>query len=268
MFKPILASALLSMLLFSCHNAQPVSPKMAEKKKFHLPVVLQNAQEKATPIEAKAVTPVSFPYLGKYQFCDTLKPADNGVYKGEMTRIEDLFLEKSGIGKWDSLNTDGFQIIADYKTSILYRSNPYVETSVYFPVYIVNETDTPKLFFGKDRHAWGVQEAKDTSDYASWYSIECWNWSGDGNGSFAVKIRPGEFAMILAPKYKGSQTGSMRLRLQIDQSTYVSLPYEGAYHQEQFYFDMSSPDLYPARHAKSFFTTGIYGAAFKQPGKH
>ncbi|TWV99141.1 hypothetical protein [Chitinophaga pinensis] len=260
MSKPIIAFTLLSALLFSCQQqaAQP------EKKKFHLPFVLQDSsQEKAVLTEVKSVNPTNFPFLGKYKFCDTLRLADESNEK--TTAGENYIIyEKGSIGTWDSLNTDGFQIFADYKTTIRYRTNPYDQTHLYFPVYMVNETDTTKFFFGKDRHAWGVQEAKDTADYASWYAIECPTFDFCGNGSFGVKVQPGEFIVLLVPRYKGSQTGSMRVRLQVDNTTYVSLRYEGEYHQEQFRFDMSRPTRFPAKFADSYINFGIYGAAFKR----
>lgn len=167
MFKPIIAFSLLSAMLFSCHTIQ--QPEQPEKKKFHLPVILQDSSlEKAVLMEAKAVNPTSFRVMGKFRFCDTLKLQNEGPYIDIAPEHSDILHEKSGIGIWDSLNTDGFQIFADYKTSIHYRNSEYELTQVYFPVYLVNETDTTKIFFGKDHHAWGVQEAKDTSDYAHW----------------------------------------------------------------------------------------------------
>ena len=266
MYRSVIALAFFSTLLFSCTTNK--QPEKAEKKKFYLPIVLQDSSQQTGVLnEVKAVHPVSFPYMGKYEFCDTLKLANklhSGRTVGDAVRDKDIFSEKGYIGIWDSLNTDGFQIFADYKTSIYYQDNPYDKKSIYFPVYIVNETETDKIFFGKDGHAWGVQEAKDTSDYSSWYSIECKVFDFCGNGKFGIKVRPQEFIMILVPKYKGSQTGSMRVRLQVDKAIYVSLPYEGAYHQEQFHFDMSPSNIYQAKSAQSYINFGIYGAAFKR----
>lgn len=121
MFKPIVAFALLSALLLSCQNPQPASPETAEKKKFHLPVIVQDSsQEKVTLLEIKAVNPVSFPLMGKYRFCDTLKLQNEGPYM-DAIKQSDIIHEKGSIGIWDSLNTDGFQIFADYKTSVHYQ---------------------------------------------------------------------------------------------------------------------------------------------------
>lgn len=106
----------------------------------------------------------------------------------------------------------------------------------YFPVYVVNETSRTKLFIGKDSYVFGIQEAIDTSKWVSgeWRPIESRGNDFCGNGYFGLKIHPGEFVMFLVPKYEGSEKQTMRVRLQIGESIYISHSYEGTFNLKQF----------------------------------
>jgi hypothetical protein len=135
----------------------------------------------------------------------------------------------------DSITTDGFQIFADYKTTIKVADDGNVGRGVYYPVYLVNETNRTKLFIGKDRHAFAIQEAQDTARYRyDWKAIEAKGFDFCGNGYFGLKVHPGEFVMFLAKKYAGPDTTLMRIRAEVGEHVYISQPFTGSLSFKQF----------------------------------
>jgi hypothetical protein len=147
----------------------------------------------------------------------------------------DILWEQSRPKFRDSLVTDGFQIFPEYSTSIHYKHDYYPNTFCYFPVYVVNETSSTKVFFAKDAHVFGIQEAIDASNLSNqWRPIEAQGPDICGNGSFGIKVHSGEFVMFLVPKYQGEEKNAMRIRLQIGESLYISRFYEGTFNTSQF----------------------------------
>jgi hypothetical protein len=203
------------------------------KPVFHIPVIVQEStNDTIETIKAFALRDVWFKYGGKYKFTDTLKLAENPGK--DTTFLNDYIMGYSHIQEGDTLNTDGFQVFVDYKTSIHNKHYDYARGNYYFPVYIVNETSKTKLFIAKDSYVFGIQEALDTTYDGGWYAIEYKGVDFCGNGYFGVLVRPGEFILGLIPKYEGNEKQSMKVRLKIGEDVYVSPIYQGTFNREQF----------------------------------
>jgi hypothetical protein len=169
--------------------------------------------------------------MGKHRFTDTViidgHRIKDGNYQGDMIGENNI---------WDSKNpaSDGFQIFTDYKTTVYEKDDYFKKGYYYFPVYVANETSRTKFFIAKDNYAFGIQEAADTSNYDDWRPIEGRGFDFCGNGYFGLKVHPGEFIMLLVPKYKGTEKGLMRIRLKIGESIYLSNSFEGMFNRRQF----------------------------------
>jgi hypothetical protein len=199
---------------------------------FKLPVVLQNPTTDTIEFtKSDYLSETWFVFMGKHRFTDTVIINDHEIIH-ENYRAD--FVDENHI--WDSMNppSEGFQIFADYKTTV-YEKDDYFEKGYYcFPVYVANETSRTKFFIAKDNYAFGIQEAADSSFYDIWRPIEGKGFDFCGNGSFGLKVHPGEFIMLLVPKYEGNEKGLMRVRLQIGESIYLSNSFNGMFNRKQF----------------------------------
>jgi len=110
----------------------------------------------------------------------------------------------------------------------------------YYPVFFVNSTPSDKLFLGKDRYVFGIQEAFDTCDFGSWLPIEGRGFDFCGNGYWKLVVHPEEFVIVLMRKYKGGFETGVRVRFQLGESLYVSKPYKGVINEKQFLVEDSS----------------------------
>jgi len=252
--------SLLFPLMYSCKSANKPSPKV--NRDFHLPVIVQSPSKDSIEFrKLDCINEYDFIYVGKHKFTDTLSM--DRLFDALSKPPTDMIYERSHPWPRDTFSTDGFQIIPDYKTSVHYKLEYLEYGSYYFPIYVVNETSSTKIFYGKDRHAFGIQEAIYTDDFfhSGWRPIEARGFDFCGNGSFGIMVRPGEFILLLAPKYLGEEKNMMRIRLQIGESLYISQSYEGMYSKRQFKLDKSSRIL---RYLKSneigLFTYIFYGA--------
>ena len=169
--------------------------------------------------------------IGKYKFGETI--SYNGERKLEEYSESDFLWEVKDPFNSDTLSSDGLQVIADYSTTLAFKWFDY-KIHLFFPVYIVNETIEPKIFFGKDGHGYAIQEAIDSSNYSQWHPIESIGYDFCGNGNFRKKINPGEFLMLLFPKYSGNLKTSMRIRFKIGQNLFISKPFTGYINSNQF----------------------------------
>jgi len=238
---------LLFPLVFSCKPANNPLPDI--NRDFHLPVIVQSLSTDSTELrKMDFINEADFLYVGKHEFTDTL--SWDHFLKEDDEPSADMIHERSRPEPRDTLSTDGFQIIPDYTTSVRYKREYQEYGSCYFPIYVVNETSSTKVFYGKDRRAFGIQEARYTSKsiYSEWRPIEARGFDFCGNGSFGIRVHPGEFVLLLAPKYQGEETNMMRVRLQIGESLYISQSYEGTYSNLQFKLHKSSNIL---RHLKN-----------------
>lgn len=229
--------AFIIILLFiaGCSTRQNLQPLINDR--FKLPLLIQRGNiDTVKAFQVTGVTEVSPELIGKFKFGDTinlLKPQQENLSEKE------YLWEVQNAWDSDALSSDGLQIIPDYNTSVLYSGYELFKLTnhLYFPVYVVNETYEPKIFFGKDNHGYAIQEAIDTSDYSLWHPIESTSYEFCGNGRFRKKLNPGEFLVFLMPKYVGSDTTSLRIRFKIGESIFISKAFSGLISPKQFDID-------------------------------
>jgi len=224
---------ILTFLIAGCsHNNKHV---VAKDTKFKFPLIINKINtDTVKPYAAKCIRSNDPEFIGRYKLGDTIRY--DGERQDEKLSEKDYLWEVRNVFEGDSLSSDGLQIIPDYTTSLAYKW--YDEKNyLYYPVYIVNETSEPKVFFGKGQHGYAIQEALDTSDYSQWHAIESVNWDFCGNGRFGKKINPGEFLMFILPKYAGPLQTSLRLRFKIGQSIFISRSFIANIDSKQFKID-------------------------------
>ncbi len=180
----------------------------------------------------------TFPlYKGKYKFNTMI---DLNPENRDTSMAKDFIGERFLSEVYDSLDVNGFEIYTDYQTTIYHdrlRRNDNLYT--YYPVFFVNSTNRNKLFLAKDSHAYGIQEAIDTSDN-EWRPIEGMGHDFCGNGTWGMVVKPKEFIIMLLRKYKGEHKTSLRTRFRIGETIYVSKSYEGYINESQFTFKKES----------------------------
>lgn len=225
---------LIIITLFIAGCSTKHNQKSLEGERFKLPLIIQ--KENADTVKAfkgEGMTGIYPQLIGKFKFGDTIN--FSSLEQQQMPE-KDYLWEVQNANDSDSLSSDGLQIIPDYKTSVAY-SRYELTNHLYFPVYIVNETYEPRIFFGKDSHGFAIQEAIDTSDYSLWHPIESTGYDFCGNGRFRKKINPKEFLIFLLPKYAGSDTTSLRIRFKIGESVFISKAFTGTINPNQFDID-------------------------------
>lgn len=201
-----------------------------------MPVIKYNAgSDSIKPFAIDSIREVYPAFVGKFKFTSELNFGDE-LHKRDTSFLKDIIVEYYDLKfkERDSITTDGFQIFADYNTSIKFAGDDYWEQGVYYPVYVVNETNRPKLFIAKDSHVFAVQETRDTAVFKSWRAIESRGFDFCGNGYFGLKVHPGEFIMFLAHKYAGPDTAQMRIRVEVGEHIYISRPFIGSLNFQQF----------------------------------
>ena len=228
-----LTPSFLLLLIAGCFN-NTSQPKTVFTT-FRPPIIIQKFNvDTILPFKNDRIEGIYPLLVGHYKLTDTIHFVEPGQF-GNISK-DDAKWEISGLYEIDSLTSDGLQIIPDYNTSIAYKRGIF-ERKLFYPVYIVNETNQDKVFYGKDGHGYGIQEALDTSRYKSWHPIESIGYDFCGNGDFRKRIRPGEFLMFLLPKYDGSFNTLIRIRFQIGKNIFVSRAFKGIINPEQFNID-------------------------------
>lgn len=223
----------LILFLWSCNESpQSVEP---ENRTFKIPVLIQEPTEDSIEyFDMNFLVESHYLFYGKHKFMDTL----NLRYEeGKLVDYpNDYVWDRKTKKRTDSLNSDGFQLFADYNTTVYRRSRFDNKCSYYFPAYLVNETSQSKIYTGKSSMVYGIQEAIDTSQTAlgEWRPIEARGIAFCGIGFFELTVHPGEFVLLFIQKYKGDQKQDMRLRLEVGNMIYISRPYEGTFNQNQF----------------------------------
>jgi hypothetical protein len=209
---------------------------------FEIPIVEQERlKDSLTLFKVDFLDCTEFLFYGKYKFTDTLKLSDqfqlDTLQRKDYLDIYEYEKSKEELNK---LNFDGFQLYVDYKTTICVKKNKYDNGNSYFPVYLVNETSHTKVFQGADNNVFGIQEATDSTS-GQWRPIESVPFGFCGNGYFWLKVKPEEFVLFLVPKYEGDQKQQMRIRLKVNDMTYLSPPFFGTFNYKQFIINKENP---------------------------
>lgn len=220
--------ALLTVGVSSCQTATDTGPLT----QFEIPIIQQPAlpsnQQPAALLRADSIQAVYHRLVGRFSFArrldlekpDSLGPDRYGLDSGQP------------FNGFDGLNTDGLELIADYRTTIPFRESSEFPVRAVYPVYIVNSTPRTKILCGKDAQADVIQEAIDRT--GEWRPIESQGPEFCGNGDWMMKIRPRQMVVLLVDKYQGNFKTRLRVRLRNGNSRYVSVAYEGWISETQF----------------------------------
>ncbi len=219
----------LSIGFFGCS-------KNETNNEFQFPQII-NSQllENDTSIlfEADSISGVYPAFIGKFKFDELI---DINPSKSNSKLNGDFIFEKKFLDLTDSIDANGFELEVDYHKEIPY--NRYFEIDpvyyTHYPVYFINSTKSDKLFLGKDSWAYGIQEASTKKGGWRWQAIEHKGFDFCGNGKWGIVVHPNEFVLVLVKKYKGDFETSLRVRFQVGQNIYVSLPFEGKINKKQF----------------------------------
>ncbi len=224
-----LITLLILLTFVSCGKQNKKSPI---ETAFNVPIILQPTTTDTISYFKEDHISYSWPiFAGKRKFCDTLKL----VVRREIdTSFTMDFIDEGEIWNSDTLKTDGFELFFDYKSTVS-RIDYDRKGKYFYPVYVVNQTPTTKMFIGKDRYVFAIQEALDTN--RRWRPIEGRGFDFCGNGYWGLKIHPKEFLTFLMPKYEGNYKTKIRVRVKIGEIVYVSKPFEGTIDEKQFYLD-------------------------------
>ncbi|QNR25170.1 hypothetical protein [Croceimicrobium hydrocarbonivorans] len=253
---------LLSILvLTSCQrNQSTFPPKEFKYPKLFNSQILDSIQ--STPFEAKRISEVFPIFIGKFKYQDSI---DVNPLNIDSTQINN-FIQNDLQNDWlDSLDINGLELLIDPNTSVPFSKSYNFGGSPrdYFPVYFVNSTNKDKVFYGKDGHVFGIQEAKEKRN--QWHPIEVKGYDFCGNGRWAMIIHPQEFVVVLMQKYQGDYETEIRSRFKIGENIFVSKPYEGSIFKSQFSLPDSSYLLRTREHwNKDPSNWYFYGAHLKE----
>ena len=155
---------IFTFFLFSCKSNDKTLDKKGDEFKF--PVLIH--QTKFDSLEhwkADGINEVFPKFIGQYKFTDTVN-FDNE--RQDRNIDEKQYRWEQNAYDFDTLSSDGLQIYTDYdKTIITKLYYGATKGSTFFPVYVVNETREPKIFFAKDNYVFAIQEAVDSSNFNS-----------------------------------------------------------------------------------------------------
>jgi len=208
---------------------------------FQLPVVIQNKTfEPINFHSAREIIGSEMELFGKFKFSDTICLNESNWY--DCTKPQNYVYGYLLTNAKDTFNSDGFQLIHDYSTTVYNKSNAdeFNNKTAFFPVYLVNETAKTKLFFIEDSRVSGIQELKDTVYPQNWYPIEHKSFSYGCGLYTGIKVHPGEFLVFLVPKYWGASQLKMRVKVQIGENIYHSMPYLGRCNYRQLHMRKKS----------------------------
>lgn len=206
--------------------------RMEESKRpFKLPVVISIQEpDSLRKFAVQSMVPNSAHLVGGvFAFTDTI----NLLTEKPESNTEEFYRPKR-FAAYDSLSSDGLEIHPNYTSNIYQNAHrPFNPGTLYYPIYLVNQTPKTKLLYGTDGYVVSIQEAQDSA--GRWYPIEsrvhntCSIWR--------IQLAPQHFVMLLLHKYKGNFKTKLRVRLQNGEQTYVSQPYEGWINPQQFRLD-------------------------------
>src|SRR5436190_937696 len=168
----------VAMLLFAgCKNEK------GRRETFSLPTVLlydNSFKDSVTYFNADCIEDASTFFISKFKFSDSVRIDNEGEatpYTGkDMVNGDSAFLRNLR----DSISSDGLQVIPDYSVSIPLNWTSIFKNGMYYPVYVVNETNSDKLFTVRDRYVAAIQEAKDSG--TTWRPVESRKFDFLGGG--------------------------------------------------------------------------------------
>lgn len=229
-------SILIITALFSCNNQD--NNKIA----FRLPIIVQTSTKDTIEyLKSDSLYNDWAFYLGKHSFCDTLHISIRDDFSKKDTLLT-KDRDYDGKGRFDTLSSGGLEIVADYKSTVSRIVYSFEKGFYFYPVHIVNETFSPKMFIGKDSYVFAIQEALDTNN--NWRPIEGRGFDFCGNEYWHQKVNSNEFITFLLPKYKGDFKTKMRVRIKIGENIYVSNIFEGTINYSQFLLRKGAPFNY------------------------
>lgn len=197
-----------------------------------------NPKDSLSFFEADNIIDASTFFINKFKFSDTVV-IDNNVNRTIAFGSDYITGDSASLRKLrDTLSSDGLQVFADYKISIPFRGSSFSKAGIYYPVYVVNETNSDKFFTARDRYVSAIQEAKDKNQ--QWRPIESKRFDFVGNGRWGLIIHPKEFALFITAKYEGSYKTLLRVRMKIGDVIYMTKAFEGSINENQFHLKPGS----------------------------
>jgi hypothetical protein len=196
---------------------------------FKPPVIVQSASDSIEPWNEETINDAFTIFVGQFKFSDTVKSVD----RMQAFTFGDLYETTEEKLEFDRLSSDGLQIYPDYATTVYTKPHEgFTKAKICFPLYIINPTTTEKIF-SSTYFSDAIQEALDKGS-SKWYAIETIYHDFCGRNYLRRKIPPGDFVMLLMPKYAGSYTTYIRTRISIGRNILISKPYKGVINKKQF----------------------------------
>src|ERR1700757_421883 len=214
---------LIVVLIFSCKRTEEVAKPIT----FKLPKFLRNEKNG----------------IGKYFNSDSMEIWKSFFFrKDSITKQQTLPIAPFYPAKHKdsqefhdidiSDSTDGFELFVDNNSELYIRNPDRGESGIYFPVYIVNQTKSPKFFYGHDYSIYAIQEALDSNKI--WRPIECIGRGFCGVGAWRMKVFPNEFISVLFAKYTGTYQTKLRVRIRNGDNVLITNSYDGKINYFQF----------------------------------
>jgi hypothetical protein len=234
----VCALLLVSYENYNLKKSMDVAPVVETPTGFHVPYIQQVLPTEYGYAYHDFLKPGNSVFLGIYKWCDTLRiPDEVPEYRSKFEDREYSFLWK---GRGDKFKTDGFELVPDYNSTIVYWRGCYEEKArgnlIYYPVYLVNSTMEGRYLILKDNKVFALQEAE--NPYVMYpdvfWPIEYNTENYQEPGKSAVKVDPGEFVLFIVPRYSGPNQAKMRVRLYNGDNIIVSNSYAGNFYFNQF----------------------------------
>ena len=261
----------LALVLSSIAGNGKIEIQQHIEGEFHLPVLVHNnSPARIDYLQKNQLSELEGVYIGKFKWTDTLLVTaallDHRSW-GTEDELDYLAEERNG----GYLETDGLQLFPDYNSTVAYTSrfpsnDKNYEALVYYPVYLVNETNRPKFYKFDSYKGCPLQEAMDDDAHEgkNWRPMESSIRLNCINSNWNVRIQPGEFVLFLLPKYFGTTTTALRVRMKNGPNIIVSKSFLGLVNPKQLKVEKGS---WQDRYLKTGYLMAIddlfYGATPK-----
>lgn len=238
-FTMRITAYILLLLVFMGCNADKKNDTKTEV--FHLPIItVPPYKDTVKKNDMHSLRGWGGVFIGKFRFStDSI----NFPYKPDTLFYKDYLEGNMWNITEDTVNATGFEIIPNYSYMVAYSVWGEPPT-YYYPVYVINETQTTKYFNGDGKEVFALEEAIDSS--RKWRPIGRKGWNFCGNGLYGMKVHPSEYIMCLFPRCKGNYKTLMRIRFNICGTIYVSAPFKGEINYDQFHFGKEGYDKWLA----------------------